>query len=158
MMRGLKRRLSWKIIQDGLQSLITVVPCKVYYYKVTNLKTNMSVERILQFILDLIPELLKAEDDNSRNNTQDEEMETSQFCSVDSIITTLLEGLKPAIEAKAVAIRILACRFVGKILGQMNDDIEVLEYLIEEITVKLIERAKDTNSDVRLAALGSLVR
>ena len=75
-----------------------------------------------------------------------------------SIITTLLEGLKPAIEAKSIAIRIMACSFVGRILGQMNDDIEVLEYLIEEVTSKLLERAKDSNSEVRLSALGSLVR
>ena len=119
---------------------------------------NHSVDRILQFILDLIPELLKIEGGSSRNQTQDENMETSQVCEVDSIITTLLEGLKPAIGAKSIVIRIMACSFVGRILGQMNDDIEVLEYLIEEITSKLVDRAKDSNSEVRLSALGSLVR
>ena len=119
---------------------------------------NHSVDRILQFILDLIPELLKIEGGSSRNQTQDENMETSQVCEVDSIITTLLEGLKPAIGAKSIAIRIMACSFVGRILGQMNDDIEVLEYLIEEITIKLVDRAKDSNSEVRLSAFGSLVR
>ena len=44
---------------------------------------NDSVDRILQFILDLIPELLKVEGATSRNQTQDENMETSQVCEVD---------------------------------------------------------------------------
>ena len=44
---------------------------------------NHSVDRILQFILDLIPELLKVEGATSRNQTQDENMETSQVCEVD---------------------------------------------------------------------------
>ena len=44
---------------------------------------NHSVDRILKFILDLIPELLKVEGATSRNQTQDENMETSQVCEVD---------------------------------------------------------------------------
>ena len=44
---------------------------------------NHSVDRSLQFILDLIPDLLKIEGGSSRNQTQDENMETSQVCEVD---------------------------------------------------------------------------
>ena len=143
-LRGLKFPFS---LNSGL-FLISSIGVK------TSVVRNVECDRIFDFIIELMPRLHEVEM-KSNNSTVEAE---STMVEADSIVTSVLTSLTNATSSKSTPIRVYSCELIGRILNILNDDIEVADFVIDNITHALCERTSDSSSDVRYAAYGALPR
>ena len=62
----------------------------------------------------------------------------------DSIITAVLTTLVTSASSKSTPIRMYSCELIGRTLAMLNDDIEVADFVIENIIQKLCDRTGDS--------------
>ena len=121
----------------------------------TSVVRNVECDRIFDFIVELMPRLHEVEMKSNNSGTAEAE---NTMVEADSIVTSVLISLTTATSSKATPIRVYSCELIGRILNILNDDIEVADFVIDNITNALCDRTLDSSSDVRFAAYGALPR